>query len=117
MAHALAVSQLLLVSGRAVIFQTAVTVFNSASGNLQTEVIPTDVRFRVLSKAHIESYLSLEPAYDCAGSAKVEGLGIALMEHIRSADPTALIGLPLLALCRMLRAEGADPLDTINSLL
>jgi septum formation protein len=110
--HAGAVAQLSRASGRIVIFHTAVVLLNVASGNLQTAVTPTEVRFRSISIAEIEAYLQQEAAYDCAGSAKVEGLGIALMEEIRSTDPTALVGLPLIALAAMLRAEGLDPLGS-----
>jgi septum formation protein len=104
--HARAVEQLRLLSGREAVFHTAVTLLNSATNRAQTEVVPTKVRFRLLSEEEIERYLQKEPAYDCAGSAKSEGLGIALMEWIESKDPAALIGLPLIALCTMLRNEG-----------
>lgn len=103
-----AVAQLTRVSGKSVIFNTAVTVLNAASGNMQTEVVPTVVRFRLLPDADIERYLTKEAAFDCAGSAKVESLGITLVEAIHGEDPTALIGLPLISLCRMLRAEGVS---------
>ena len=73
---------------------------------MQTRMVPTEVRFRKLSETEIERYLQAEPAFDCAGSAKAEGLGIALMDSILSSDPTALIGLPLIALSDMLRNEG-----------
>ena len=98
--------QLSLVSGREARFHTAVTLLNSATGAIQTEVVPTLVRFRRLKAAEIDRYLEQEPALDCAGSAKAEGLGIALIEAIESNDPAALIGLPLIALCGMLRNEG-----------
>jgi septum formation protein len=104
--HANAVRQLRHASGRSVVFHTAVVLLNSRSGRVQTEVVPTETRFRSLSEAEIERYLGAEPAYDCAGSAKAEGLGISLLEEIQSPDPTALIGLPLIALCTMLRNEG-----------
>jgi septum formation protein len=74
---------------------------------------PIKVQFRQLTNGEIERYLRLEPAYDCAGSAKSEGLGIALLETIESHDPTALIGLPLIDTCRLLRAAGLDPLGGI----
>ena len=103
--HANAVRQLQLASGRSVVFHTAVVLLNSSSGRIQTELVPTETRFRSLSAEEIVRYLRAEPAYDCAGSAKSEGLGISLLEEIRSPDPTALIGLPLIALCSMLRNE------------
>jgi septum formation protein len=104
--HEAARQQLSLLSGREACFHTAVSLLNSGTGRLQTEVVPTRVRFRRLQPAEIERYLRQEPAFDCAGSAKSEGLGIALIEAIESQDPAALIGLPLIALCAMLRNEG-----------
>jgi septum formation protein len=104
--HEVAKQQLSLLSGREAQFHTAVTLLNSATGSIQTQVVPTRVRFRRLSEADIARYLQREPALDCAGSAKSEGLGIALIEAIHSQDPAALIGLPLIALCAMLRGEG-----------
>jgi septum formation protein len=101
-----AIGQLQHASGRQVTFHTALVLLNTASGRHQAEVVPTESRFRHLNPEEIERYLRAEPALDCAGSAKAEGLGIALMEEIRSGDPTALIGLPLIALARMLRQEG-----------
>jgi septum formation protein len=101
-----AVAQLRHASGRVVTFHTALALLNAGGGRHQVEVVPTEARLRPLSEAEIERYLRAEPALDCAGSAKAEGLGIALMTEIRSVDPTALIGLPLIALARMLRAEG-----------
>ena len=86
-------------------FLTAIALINTVSGNTQTRLVATEVRFRKLSEAEIERYLRAEPAYDCAGSAKAEGLGISLMDSIHSSDPTALIGLPLIALSEMLRRE------------
>lgn len=103
--HVNAVRQLQLASGRSVVFHTAVVLLNSGSGRIQTELVPTETRFRSLSAEEIVRYLRAEPAYDCAGSAKSEGLGISLLEEIHSPDPTALIGLPLIALCAMLRNE------------
>lgn len=104
--HPAAVDQLRHASGRSVVFHTAVVLLNSRSGRVQAELVPTETRFRKLSDTEIESYLLAEPAYDCAGSAKSEGLGISLLEKIESPDPTALVGLPLIALCSMLRNEG-----------
>ncbi len=106
MTHEKAVEQLGRASGRTVSFFTALALCNSVTGAVQAEVVDTRVRFRALSRAEIERYLQAEPAYDCAGSAKAEGLGIALAESIESSDPTALIGLPLIALSRMLRNQG-----------
>src|SRR5205085_8929186 len=104
--HANAVAQLRRMSGRTVIFQTALTVMCQASGFVQHDLAPVRVRFRELQEAEIEAYLDAEQPYDCAGSAKSEGLGIALLESIESDDPTALVGLPLIRTCRMLRAGG-----------
>lgn len=104
--HATAVGQLRHASGRSVVFHTAVVLLNARSGHVQADLVPTESRFRKLSDAEIERYLQAEPAYDCAGSAKSEGLGISLLEKIESPDPTALVGLPLITLCTMLRNEG-----------
>ena len=106
--HAGAVRQLRHASGKSVNFITAIALVNTASGRSQTKLVPTEVRFRQISDHEIERYLQAEPAYDCAGSAKAEGLGISLIESIRSTDPTALIGLPLIALCEMLRNEAVS---------
>ena len=100
-----ALAQLRHSSGKSVNFITAIALINADSGRAQTRLVPTEVRFRKLSDGEIERYLQAEPAYDCAGSAKVEGLGISLVESIQSNDPTALIGLPLIALAEMLRNE------------
>ncbi|HEV8644853.1 MAG TPA: Maf family nucleotide pyrophosphatase [Burkholderiales bacterium] len=105
MTHAVAVQQLRHVSGRSVTFHSAVVLLNARSGRTQSRLVPTTVKFRRLDDAEIERYLRREPAYDCAGSAKAEGLGISLVESIESGDPTALIGLPLIALSSMLREE------------
>ena len=104
--HANAVEQLRRMSGRTVIFQTAVSVVCAATGFAQHDLAPVRVRFRSLGTAEIEAYLQAEQPYDCAGSAKSEGLGIALLDAIDSDDPTALVGLPLIRTCRMLRAAG-----------
>jgi septum formation protein len=106
--HEKAVSQLRRMRGRTVVFHTAVSVVCLESGFAQHEVAPVRVRFRELSDADIEAYLRAEQPYDCAGSAKSEGLGIALLDAIDSDDPTALVGLPLIRTCRMLRAAGLD---------
>lgn len=104
--HARAVSQLQAMRGQLVVFQTALSVVCLASEFAQTELAQVKVRFRHFSDAQIEAYLLAEQPYDCAGSAKSEGLGIALLDAIVSDDPTALIGLPLIRTCRMLRAAG-----------
>jgi len=104
--HARATVQLQRMRGQTVVFQTAVAVVCVATGFEQLELAPVQVRFRDLSDAEIETYLQLEQPYDCAGSAKSEGLGIALLESIDSDDPTALVGLPLIRTCKMLRAAG-----------
>ncbi|MEO8165832.1 MAG: Maf family nucleotide pyrophosphatase [Betaproteobacteria bacterium] len=104
--HAGAVRQLRHASGNVVHFITALVLLNTASQRTQTMLVATDVKFRGIGDAEIERYLRAEPAYDCAGSAKAEGLGISLVESIQSPDPTALIGLPLIALSGMLRNEG-----------
>ncbi len=105
-----AFAQLKKMSGKAMVFHTALTLLNSAKNRLQTRDVPTVVHIRNLGDAQIESYLKKEEPYDCAGSAKSESLGIALMERMESADPTALIGLPLMALTEMLMNEGVDVL-------
>ncbi len=104
--HERAVQQLRLMRGRTVIFQTAVAVVCHATGFEQLDLAPVRVRFRDLSDAEIENYLRAEEPYDCAGSAKSEGLGIALLEAIDNDDPSALVGLPLIRTCRMLREAG-----------
>ena len=89
-----------------VVFQTAVAVVCAATGFEQIDLAPVEVKFRDLSDAEIERYLRAEQPYDCAGSAKSEGLGIALLERIDNDDPTALVGLPLIRTCQLLRAAG-----------
>ena len=106
--HERAVQQLTRLSGRHVVFQTGVAVV--APGFEQAELAAVRVRFRALAASEIEHYLRLEQPYDCAGSAKSETLGIALLEAIDSDDPTALVGLPLIRTCALLRAAGIDPL-------
>lgn len=106
--HDRAVEQLQQMRGQSVVFQTAVAVVCAATGFEQVELATVDVLFRELSDAEIERYLRIEQPYDCAGSAKSEGLGISLLDSIRSDDPTALIGLPLIRTCRMLRAAGLE---------
>lgn len=104
--HDKATDQLRMMRGRTVVFQTAVAVVCAATGFEQLDLAPVKVRFRQLPDDEIESYLRAEQPYDCAGSARSEGLGIALLEAIDSDDPTALVGLPLIRTCRMLRAAG-----------
>ena len=108
--HERATEQLRLLSGRQAVFQTAVAVVRVDSAFEQVVLAPVSVRFRALSDAEIEHYLRAEQPYDCAGSAKCETLGIALLESIDSDDPTALVGLPLIRTCALLRAAGLDPL-------
>jgi septum formation protein len=104
--HTNAVKQLKRMRGKTVIFQTALSVVCVATGFEQTDLAAVKVTFRDLTDAEIESYLKAEAPYDCAGSAKSEGLGIALLAAIDNDDPTALIGLPLIRTCHMLRAAG-----------
>lgn len=104
--HAKAVAQLQRMRGQVVIFQTAVSVVCLASGFEDTQLAAVKVKFRDLSDAEIEAYLHAEEPYDCAGSAKSEGLGITLLESIDNDDPTALVGLPLIRTCHMIRAAG-----------
>lgn len=106
--HARAKAQLQRMRGQTLIFQTAVAVVCQATGFTQRELAPVRVVFRNFSDAVIEAYLRTEQPYDCAGSAKSEGLGIALLEAIDSDDPTALVGLPLIRTANMLRAAGVD---------
>jgi septum formation protein len=114
--HARAVEQLRAMSGRTIVFQTALAVVREATGFAEVRRVPVPVRFRRLDDAEIEFYLRAEQPYDCAGSAKCETLGIALLEAIESDDPTALIGLPLITTCALLRAAGLDPLRARPSL-
>ena len=104
--HANAVKQLQRMRGKTVIFQTALSVICLATGFEQTDLAAVKVQFRDLTDEEIESYLKAEKPYDCAGSAKSEGLGIALLSAIDNDDPTALVGLPLIRTCHMLRAAG-----------
>lgn len=104
--HARAVAQLQRMRGKTVVFQTALTVVCIDSGFEAQALAQVRVKFRDFSDAEIENYLLAETPYDCAGSAKSEGLGIALLETIESDDPTALVGLPLIRTARMLRDAG-----------
>ena len=108
--HDKATAQLRAMRGKAVLFQTAVAVVSAERGIACSALVPVSVRFHDLSDAQIENYLRAEEPYDCAGSAKSEGLGIALLSAIHSDDPTALIGLPLIQTCALLRQAGVDPL-------
>lgn len=108
--HERATAQLRRLSGQRVVFQTAVSVVHAGAGYEQTLLAPVTVRFRALDDAEIERYLRLEEPYDCAGSAKCETLGIALLDAIDSDDPTALVGLPLIRTSHLLREAGLDPL-------
>ena len=111
--HARAVAQLRRMRGRTVVFQTAVAVVCQETGFEQVELAPVRVRFRDLRDDEIENYLRAETPYDCAGSAKSEGLGIALLESIENDDPTALIGLPMIRTARLLRAAGLSLLTQV----
>lgn len=106
--HDNAVRQLRLMRGRKVTFHSALCLYNAGSGDMQAEVVPTVVEFRDISDAQIENYLLKEQPYHCAGSAKSEGLGIALIADISGSDPNALIGLPLIRLITMLQHEGVN---------
>ena len=108
--HERATVQLRAMSGRAVVFQTAVAVVRASTGFAQVRRAAVTTRFRTLADDEIEAYLRADQPYDCAGSAKSETLGIALLEAIESDDPTALVGLPLIRTCALLREAGLDPL-------
>ena len=101
-----AIAQLKTMSGRSVVFHTALALLNTKTGQVQLEAVPTEVRFRPLSDEEIIRYVERERPLDCAGSAKSEGLGITLLDALSGDDPNALVGLPLIALARMLRNEG-----------
>ncbi len=111
-----AVEQLQALSGKTVTFHTAIALVDAASGRCRTALVDVRSTFRTLSLHEIGAYLDREEPYDCAGSVKSEGLGIALFDRIESDDPTALIGLPLIALTRLLRDEGVDVLSPAPSL-
>ncbi len=106
--HAAAAAQLREMSGRAITFYTALCLLNAKTGRQQTTLVPVTVTMRALGDAEIERYLAAETPYDCAGSARIEAFGITLVEKISGDDPNALIGLPLIELCRMLRHEGLE---------
>lgn len=98
--------QLNAASGKALTFHSGLAVIDADSGHCESCVVPTRVTYRTLSFDEIARYVAKEPALDCAGAAKIEGLGITLVESVDSVDPTALVGLPLIALARMLRRAG-----------
>jgi len=104
--HENATLQLRLMRGREVVFHSALCLYNPTTDHMQAEVVPYTVKFRELSDAQIENYLQKEQPYNCAGSAKSEGLGIAIIERMVGDDPNALIGLPLIKLVNMLQNEG-----------
>jgi septum formation protein len=104
--HDAALEQLEQMQGRTIVFHTALALIDAARGAAQVESVPTAVRFRRLPRAELDAYLRAETPYDCAGAAKIEGLGIALVEAVESDDPTALIGLPLIRLVAMLERFG-----------
>lgn len=106
--HVAALAQLRAMSGRTITFYTALCLLNAKTGRRQTAVVPVTVTMRALGDAEIERYLVAETPYDCAGSARIEAFGITLVEKISGDDPNALIGLPLIELCRMLRHEGLE---------
>ncbi|MDK9704939.1 MAG: Maf family nucleotide pyrophosphatase [Sulfuritalea sp.] len=101
-----AIAQLRLMRGKEVVFHTGLCLLDSAMNRVQLSCVDTHVGFRDFADAEIEAYLDKEDALNCAGSAKSEGLGISLLSYLRGDDPNALVGLPLIALCGMLRAEG-----------
>ena len=103
-----ALAQLRGMRGRLVEFHTALCLFDTARGTTQVENVPTIVQFRAFSDAQAERYLDIDKPYDCAGSARIESLGVALVERVESTDPTALIGLPLIALVTMLERAGVE---------
>jgi septum formation protein len=108
--HERAVAQLRRMSGQTVVFQTAVAVVHLSADFSGSALVPVTVKFRQLSDVEIERYLRIEQPYDCAGSAKSEALGIALLDAIDSSDPTALVGLPMIQTCALLRRAGINPL-------
>lgn len=109
--HAAAAQQLRAMSGRRVVFHTAVSVVSADRRFEASDLARVCVVFRTLSDPEIERYLHADRPYDCAGSAKVESLGIALLDAVESDDPTALVGLPLIRTCALLRQAGIDPLE------
>lgn len=110
--HDNATKQLRMMRGRQVTFHSALCLYNAKTKVMQAEVVPYLVQFRALSDLQIENYLNKEQPYHCAGSAKSEGLGIAIIESMTGEDPNALIGLPLIKLIDMLQNQGVDVLST-----
>jgi septum formation protein len=106
--HKNAVKQLKKMRGREVTFYSALCLYNAATENMQAHIVPYLVKFRQLTDEEIENYLTKEQPYHCAGSAKSEGLGVALIERMLGEDPNALIGLPLIKLISMLKNEGVN---------
>lgn len=106
--HENAVKQLQAMRGNVVIFHSALCLYNASNQHMQADIVPYEVKFRALTDAQIERYLALDKPYHCAGSAKSESLGIALMEYMRGDDPNALIGLPLIRLSQMLETQGVN---------
>ncbi|MES2354756.1 MAG: Maf family nucleotide pyrophosphatase [Pseudomonadota bacterium] len=106
--HENAVQQLRRMRGKSVVFHTALALVDGLSGRTQSKIVPTTVHFRDFSDAQIEDYLCREQPYNCAGSAKSEGLGIALLMSMETMDPNALVGLPLIELVSMLKNEGIE---------
>lgn len=104
--HAAALDQLRRLQGRSAVFHTALAVAVDGGNRVEVDLVPTTVRFRRLAQAALEAYLRIDQPYDCAGAAKIESLGIALVESVQGDDPTALIGLPLIRLVSMLAALG-----------
>ncbi|BFM48152.1 Maf family protein [Marinomonas sp. THO17] len=114
--HTKAIAQLTRFSGEKVSFLTGLCVFNTATQKYDYSLVPYHVHFRQLSEQEIVNYVSLEQPLDCAGSFKCEGLGVTLFEKMAGDDPTALIGLPLIELCRLLRKQGINPLEMNDKL-
>ena len=110
--HEQAVTQLKAMRGKCVTFHTALALLDAGTGSLQLADVPTDVYFRSFSDEEIERYVAMERPYDCTGSAKIEGLGVALVDKIVSDDPSALIGLPLMRLVTFLRNVGLRVLES-----
>ena len=110
--HAAALQQLIRMQGRAVVFHTALAVAGPDEGRLQADCVSTVVRMRKLPSSALDAYLRADEPYDCAGAAKIESLGIALVEQVLSDDPTALIGLPLIRLTAMLANAGVAVLPS-----
>lgn len=108
--RATALEQLRMLSGRTIVFHTGIALANAASGHCRSELVEVASTFRALADDEIVAYVDREQPFDCAGAVRSESLGIALFERIGNDDPTALIGLPLIALARLLRAEGVNPL-------